>query len=299
MKKSTKNMLLAFILNFSFSVLELIGGFLTNSISIISDSVHDLGDSVSIGASLVLEHKSSKKPNAQYTFGYLRLSVLGAFLTAAILLVGSIFVIYQSVCRFISPTEVNYDGMLIFAIVGIVVNGLAALKTAHGHSLNEKTLSLHMLEDVLGWGAILIGSFVIKFTHWHWIDPILSLAIALFVLYHAYGHIKEVLDVVLEKTPHEIDVEHLRKELSAVHKVEDVHHLHFWSMDAQAHYASLHALIGKNTTPDEFEAVKAELRHVLSHHGINHATIEMEYVHCGEDHCSVEHHHHEHHHHHH
>lgn len=281
-------MLLAFVLNFSFSILELIGGFLTNSISIISDSVHDLGDTISIGASLLLEHKSSKKPNAQYTYGYLRYSVLGAFLTAAILLIGSFFVIYRSVSRLIVPSEVHYDGMLIFAIIGIVVNGIAALKTAHGHSLNEKTLSLHMLEDVLGWGAILIGSFVIKLTKWYWIDPVLSLAIALFVLWYAYVHIKKVLDVVLEKTPQEIDVKALYEELSSVQKVRNIHHVHLWSMDSQAHYASLHALIDENATRQEFEQIKSELRHILHHHSIVHATIELEYAPCGQEICKVD-----------
>lgn len=298
MKKSTRNMFFAFALNLSFSVLELVGGILTNSISIISDSVHDLGDSVSIGASLVLEYKSGKKPDQQYTYGYLRFSVLGALITAAILFLGSVFVIYQSVCRLITPSEVHYDGMLIFAIIGIAVNGFAAYRTAHGHSMNEKTLSLHMLEDVLGWAAILVGSFVIKFTGWHWIDPILSLGIAVFVLFHAFGHIRQVLFVLMEKAPSDVCMDDLSRELQSIEKVCDIHHVHLWSMDGNAHFASLHALIDENTTQAEFETIKRELRHILQHYCVVHSTIELEYTPCDDQHCHVEVETHEHHHHH-
>lgn len=287
MKKSTHNMLLAFLLNLAFSIIELVGGIFTNSISIISDSVHDLGDSISIGASLLLEHKSGKKPDERYTYGYLRYSILGAFLTSMILLIGSAFVIYQSVCRIITPSAVDHDGMLIFAIIGIVVNGLAAFKTSHGNSLNEKTLSLHMLEDVLGWAAILIGSVVIKLTGWHLIDPILSLAIAVFVLTHAFGHIREVLSVVMEKAPKEVCAAELSEELSRVKKVKDIHHVHLWSMDGQTHFASLHALVEENTTNTEFEEIKEELRHILQHHAIVHSTIEMEYTRCEHHECDI------------
>ena len=301
MKKSTRNMLVAFLLNFGFAVIELIGGILTNSICIISDAIHDLGDSASIGTSLLLEKKSEKKPDAKFTYGYLRYSVIGALLTSVILLVGSVFVIYNSICRFISPAEVNYDGMLMLAIVGTVVNALAALKTSRGESLNEKTLNLHMLEDVLGWLAVLVGSLVIKFTNWYIIDPILSLAIAVFILYHAFGHIKEVFNVILEKAPSDISSDHIMEALANIEGVKDVHHLHLWSLDGNLHYATLHAVIPEECTPSKYEAVKHKIRHALEHCGITHCTIEMEYHHCGQTHCEVkkvEHHgcHHHHHH---
>lgn len=295
-------MFVAFLLNLFFSAFELVGGIFTNSISIISDAIHDLGDSVSIGASLLLEHKSGKKPNEKYTYGYLRYSVFGAFLTSTILLLGSALVIYRSIYRFISPVEVHYDGMLIFSVLGIAINGLAAMKTAHGSSLNEKTLSLHMLEDVLGWAAILIGSIVIKFTHWYWIDPVLSLLIALFVLYHAFSHMRQVLMIVMEKTPSEISIPELMQELRQVDKVKDVHHVHLWSMDGRVNCGSIHALVEEGTTAEEFENAKRDLRHILDNHSIAHATIEMEYVHCGHTECDAaqndthEHCHHGHHH---
>ena len=162
--KIEKNILIAFLLNFFFSIFELIGGILTNSISIISDSIHDFADSISIGISYILEKISKKKPNKKYTYGYLRYSVLGAVITTTILLFGSILVIYNAIKRIINPVEVNYSGMIIFALVGVIINFIAAKVTKHGHSLNQKSVNLHMLEDVFGWIIVLIGAIIMKFT---------------------------------------------------------------------------------------------------------------------------------------
>lgn len=286
MKKSTKNMLFAFLLNFLFSIIELVGGLLTNSIAIMSDAVHDLGDSVSIGAALFLEKKSEGKPDDNYTYGYARFSLIGALTTALVLTVGSIFVIYGAVNRLLSPEEVKHDGMLILAVLGIVINGLAALKTSHGHSINEKTLSLHMLEDLLGWLAVLIGSLIIKFTDWHFVDPILSLGIAVFILIHAVGHIKEVFAVFLEKAP--CDTEEIKSKCLEINGVLDIHHIHLWSLDGSSTLATLHAQIEKDA---DYEEIRHKLHHKLEHLGIHHATIEIEYEKCENPECVIEHHH--------
>lgn len=287
MKKSTKNMLVAFLLNLLFSAIEFAGGLYTHSISIVSDSLHDLGDSISIGTALFLEKKSEQAPNEKYTYGYLRFSILGALLTTVILVVGSILVVVGTVERFIHPTPVNYDGMLVMAVVGVIINGLAAFKTSKGKGVNERALSLHMLEDVLGWLAILVGSLVIKFTDWHIIDPLLSLAIAIFVLFHAFSHLKEVLDIFLEKAPDELEVDKIKAELAEIPAVADVHHVHLWTIDGHRNYATLHAMLETATTPEEFERIKGEIRHRLLHLGIDHSTIEFEYVKCDSDHCHL------------
>lgn len=287
MKKSTKNMLFAFILNFSFSIIELIGGFFTNSIAIMSDALHDFGDSLSIGTSLFLEKKSEGKPDATYTYGYARFSLIGALITALVLTVGSIFVVYNAVSRLIRPEEIKSGGMLILAVLGIVINGLAALKTSHSHSINEKTLNLHMLEDLLGWIAVLVGGIVIKFTEWYFIDPILSLCIAVFVLSHAIGHIKEVLSVFLEKAP--FDIEKVKSECLEIGGVLDVHHIHLWSLDGNAVLATLHVQIEKD---GDYEEIRHSLHHKLEHLGIQHATVELEYERCQNTECVIEHHHH-------
>ena len=221
-----KNILVAFILNLSFSFIEFIGGLFTGSIAILSDSIHDLGDALSIGLSYFLEKKSKKNPDNKYTYGYIRYSVMGSIITTVILLVGSIFVIYESVKRIITPVNINYDGMLILSIFGVVINFLAAYYTKEGDSLNQKSVNLHMMEDVLGWIVVLIGSILMKFTDITIIDSILSMVVALFILYNAMINLKKVLDIFLEKTPDDIDIDEIKKHLLKVNGVKDVHHIH-------------------------------------------------------------------------
>ena len=169
--KTEKNILVAFILNLAFSVFEMVGGFFTGSVAIVSDAIHDIGDAASIGISYFLEKKSKKQPDEAYTYGYARYSVIGSVITTLILLFGSCVVIYNAIGRILSPTEINYNGMIIFAVVGVGVNLAAALFTRDGHSLNQKAVNLHMLEDVLGWIVVLIGALVMRFTGFTWLDP--------------------------------------------------------------------------------------------------------------------------------
>ena len=184
-KKSESNILIAFILNLFFSVFELFGGIFTNSIAIISDAIHDFGDAISIGISYFLEKKSKKKPDNKYTYGYIRYSTLGALITNVILIVGSVLVIYGAIERFFNPVEINYNGMIVFAVFGVFVNFVAVYFTKGGKSLNQKAVNLHMLEDVLGWLVVLIGAIVVKFTEINRIDSVISIAVALFILVNA------------------------------------------------------------------------------------------------------------------
>ena len=197
--KTTRNILIAFILNFAFSVFEFVGGLFTGSVAIVSDAVHDIGDAASIGISYFLERKSKKQPDETYTYGYARFSVIGSVITTLILLFGSCVVIYNAIQRILTPTPIHYNGMIVFAIVGVVVNLAAALFTREGHSLNQKAVNLHMLEDVLGWIVVLVGAIVMRFTDFALIDPLMSIGVAVFILINAVGNLKEVLDLFLEK----------------------------------------------------------------------------------------------------
>ena len=188
--RTQKNILVAFILNVSFSIFELIGGVLTNSVAIISDSVHDIGDALSIGISYFLEKKSKKEPDDKYTYGYVRYSILGAVITTVILLVGSTFVIVNSIKRLINPVTINYNGMIIFAVFGVIINFLAAYFTKEGDSLNQKSVNLHMLEDVLGWVVVLIGAIIMKFTDISIIDAIMSILVSLFISINTIKNLK-------------------------------------------------------------------------------------------------------------
>lgn len=284
--RTEKNILVAFILNLSFSALELAGGLLTNSVAILSDAVHDLGDAVSIGLSYFLERKSKKDPDNAYTYGYARYSILGAFITTSILATGSILVIYASIQRLFHPAEVHYDGMILMALLGAGINMAAAYFTREGDSLNQRSVNLHMLEDVLGWAVVLVGSVLMKFTQISVIDPIMSLGIALFILFSAAKNLKSILDLFLEKTPDGISIEELKVHIGNIDGVLGVHHIHVWSIDGAHHYATMHVVAGGVGDTD----LKGRIRAELAEHGIGHVTIELERPDepCGEAVCHVQ-----------
>ena len=296
--KTEKNILIAFILNLSFSIFEFFGGIFTGSVAIVSDAVHDLGDATSIGISYFLEKKSKKQPDETYTYGYARFSVIGSVITTVILLVGSAIVIYNAILRIINPVEINYNGMIIFAIVGVVVNFVAAYFTKDGDSLNQKAVNLHMLEDVLGWVVVLVGAVVMRFTDIKIIDSLMSIGVAVFIFINAFRNLKEVLDLFLEKIPSNISIEEIKHHIKEIDGVIDVHHIHIWSMDGQHNYATMHIVANENS-----HTIKEQIRKELKEHSIIHSTLEFENPddHCHEEHCHIEHssHSHSHHHHHH
>ena len=269
--KSQKNILIAFVLNLVFSLFEFAGGVLTGSVAIVSDAVHDLGDAASIGLSLFLENKSKRQPDAQYTYGYARYSVLGGLVTTAILLFGSLAVIYNAVIRLFHPTPIHYEGMILFALVGAAVNFAAAWFTRNGNSVNQKAVNLHMLEDVLGWLAVLAGAVVMRFTDLAFLDPLLSIGVALYILIHAAGNLQEIIAIVMEKIPEGICVDDVQDHIREVDGVLDVHHLHIWTLDGHNGYATMHIV-----TDSDGHQVKAQVRQALAQLGIPHATLELE-----------------------
>lgn len=298
--RTDKNILVAFILNLAFSIIEFVGGSFTRSVAIISDSIHDFGDALSIGISYFLERKSREKPNEKYTYGYIRFSVLGSTITTAILITGSILVIYNAILRIINPVEINYEGMIIFAVFGIIINFIAAFFTKEGDSLNQRSVNLHMLEDVLGWVVVLIGAIIMKFVNITYIDPIMSIGVAIFILINAIKNLGAILSVFLEKTPKGINVSELKEHLKEIEEVIDVHHVHVWSMDGFSNFATLHIVTRQNN-----KDIKDKIREELEEHGINHVTIEIEAENegCSDENCNahcidVNHLHHHHHHHH-
>lgn len=282
--KTQKNILLAFILNLTFSIFEFFGGIFTGSVAIISDSIHDLGDAVSIGFSYFLERKSQKQPDNKYTYGYLRFSVLGGIVTTFILLFGSAAVICNAIIRIINPIEINYSGMIIFAIIGTIVNFGAAHFTREGDSINQKAVNLHMLEDMLGWVVVLMGAVVMKFTNFALIDPFMSIAVAVFIFINAVRNIKQILDLFLEKTPDNIKVDEIIEHITKINGVLEVHHVHVRSIDGYNNYATMHVV----TNGDQHE-IKEKVREELKEHGICHATLELESPneHCHHRECHI------------
>lgn len=294
--KTERNILIAFILNLGFSILEFMGGIFTGSVAILSDALHDLGDAVSIGISFFLEKKSKRQPDAVYSYGYGRYSVLGGVITTAVLLLGSAAVIWHAVERIINPVAIHYSGMIAFALIGATVNLAAAFVTREGDSVNQRAVNLHMLEDVLGWIVVLAGAVVMRITDLAVIDPILSIAVAAVILVNAVKNMKQAMGIFLEKTPDDLDIVHLKEHLCQIKGVHDIHHIHVWSMDGQNHYATMH--VRTDNPPHE---IKENIRKELQAHGIMHVTLELETVqeHCQQESCHAPCRHHEGHHHHH
>lgn len=270
-QKSQYKILVAFLLNLGFSIYEFIGGTFTHSTAIMSDAVHDLGDALSIGISYFLEKKSTRHPDANYTYGYIRYSLVGGIITTLILVFGSVFVIYHAILRFFNPVAINYNEMIILAIIGVVVNFIAAYVTRSKGSLNQKSVNLHMLEDVLGWAVVLIGAIIMRFTDIVYLDPALSILVALFILRAAMINFISILNVFLEKTPASISLENLEKHLLQMPQVKSIHHLHVWSIDGFHNYATLH-VVSDRPTPQLKQTIKSK----LAKHQIAHSTIEME-----------------------
>ncbi len=295
--KTEKNILVAFILNLLFSVFEFIGGALTGSVAIISDAVHDIGDALSIGLSYFLERKSKKQPDDIYTYGYARYSVIGSLITTVILLFGSVAVIYNAIIRIFNPVEIDYSGMIVFAIIGAAVNLVAAWFTKEGDSLNQKAVNLHMLEDVLGWIVVLIGAIIMWFTDISVIDPVMSICVSVFIFINAIKNLKNVANLFLEKTPVGVNVEEIKEHILHINGVTDVHHIHIWSMDGYNNYATMHIVADRKSSE-----VKKEIREELKEHNIGHVTLELEGTNenCNDECCHIEHNdNHGHHHHHH
>lgn len=269
-----RNILSAFFINLTFTVIAIIGGWLTNSMAIISDAIHDLGCTVSIALAWVFERIAGHKPTHRFTFGYRRFTLLGAFVNAFILLGGSSVVLYESIKRLAHPEEVNAEGMLWFALLAILFKGLAAWRTWKGASVNQRMVSLHLLGDCLGWVAVLLGSIVMIFVKVPLLDPILSVCISLYILYNVVHNLVVAFRIVLEGTPANIDYKILKAEVSALPGIAELTDLRVWSLDNEHHAAEVHLTTSLNSLK-EIEEVKKSLRTILDSYGVMISTIEV------------------------
>lgn len=284
--KTERNIFIAFILNLAFSIFEFVGGAITGSVAILSDAVHDIGDAASIGLSFLLERKSKNQPDEIYTYGYARYSVLASVITLSILVFGSVGVIIGAVKRIFNPVEINYNGMIVFAVVGVAVNLLAAFFTRDGASLNQKSVNLHMLEDVLGWAVVLVGAVIMRFTDIKLIDPVMSIGVSVFILFEAVKGFCTIGDIFLEKVPHGYCLSEITQAISKTEGVLGCHHVHLRSLDGERLYLTAHIV-----SDGDFRKVKSEVKSTLSELGISHSTLEFEDKEevCDEINCIFEH----------
>jgi cobalt-zinc-cadmium efflux system protein len=284
----SKGLTLAFWLNLLFSIIEVVGGIFTNSTAIIADAFHDFMDALAIGGAVLLEKISGKKRTAKYSYGYKRFSLLGTLGMSVFLLVGAILMSISAVKTLLAPEVVNSTGMLWLAVLGILINGFAFLRIkngsavahhhhghSHDHNHNSKAIMLHLLEDVLGWVAVLVGAVMIHFTGWYWIDGLLALGIAGFIGYNASVNLFGTLKVLLQSVPENINLVQLAEELQRIEGVENIHDLHIWSLDGSYHVGSLHAVLSETAITKQEEVHNAILG-LMDRFRIQHPTVQIE-----------------------
>ncbi|EED36857.1 cation diffusion facilitator family transporter [Luminiphilus syltensis NOR5-1B] len=267
---------IAFALNVSFTIIEFIGGVLTNSTAIMADAVHDLGDSLSIGLAWLLNKLSARESNNRFTYGYRRFSLLGALINGFILLLGSGWILSEAIPKLSNPEMPVVEGMLGLSLLGIAVNGFAAWKLSAGKTMNERMLNWHLLEDALGWAAVLLVSIILMFVDWPILDPLLSIVFTLFILFNVGKTLWKTTLLFLQAVPDANMANRVGELLRADTEVTEVHHLHLWSLDGEEHVLSAHLVLAKTLGPAEQLALKRRMAQQLSVFEFAHTTLELE-----------------------
>jgi cobalt-zinc-cadmium efflux system protein len=276
MARREERVRLAAFLNIAFTVIEVMGGIWTNSLAILSDALHDLGDSIALFISWLFERGAKKSPNAKYTFGYQRLSLFSAIFSASVLVAGSIIIFYQAIPRLLSPETVNALGMVGLALIGVAFNALGFFLLKRGESLNEKVLSWHLLEDVLGWIVILVGGVVMYFWDFYLIDPIMTVALTAFIFYNVVKNLQEGVRILLQGVPKHINLEDVKRDIGAVKGVLGMHDIHIWSLEGETDVFTAHVVLDDATLEKQPEETKQIIREILLKHHLEHSTIEFE-----------------------
>ena len=270
-----KRIRFAFILNFVFAIVEIIGGIFTGSFAIIADAIHDLGDSFSLALALHLQKKSQGGPSASLPYGYLRYSVVSAIITGIVIISGSFVVLIEAIQRLIHPdTLPHVGGMIGLAVVGIAVNGIAALRLSHGHSHNEKILSWHLIEDLLGWIVVLIGAICIYFFNLAWIDPLLAIGISIFISWNVIRNLREPFRIILQYVPGSEDMTLLQKQLEEIEGVKEIVEIQAWTLDGHQHVLTTRLIVKGAASAD---TVRELVRGKLKEKGFKFVTIEIDH----------------------
>ena len=250
----------AFLLNFIFTLIEIAGGFWTNSVAILADALHDAGDSLGLLLAWYLQKASGKERDPRFSYGYGRLSLLAALINGVVLLAGSIVVIVHVIPRLFEPQIVDATGMLWLALLGIAFNGFAFWRNRSSQSVNAKMVNWHLLEDVLGWTVVLAGSIVMHFGDYPWLDPLMALGVTLFILWNVFKNLGRVIKIFLQSNPEGVDLTAIESELRLLKNVEDIHDVHAWSLDGNYHVLSLHVVISQIPDPETLVLLKNQIR---------------------------------------
>ena len=264
---------IAFFLNLSYAIVEFIAGGIFGSSAVLADSVHDLGDAIAIGVSAFLETISNREEDSHYTLGYKRFSLLGAMVTAVILMTGSVLVILGNITKLFHPQAVNDEGILWLGIIAVSVNVIASLVVRKGKTKNESILSLHFLEDTLGWVAVILMAIVLRFTDWYILDPLLSLVISIFILSKAIPRFWSTLKIFLDAVPEGVDIKQVKSDLEQLDHVASLNQLNLWTMDGLEKNAIVHVCLKEI---EQMELCKESIRSKLKDCGFQNITIEID-----------------------
>jgi cobalt-zinc-cadmium efflux system protein len=282
---STENIRVAFFLNLVFTALEIVGGIWTNSLAILSDAIHDFGDSFSLGLAWYLDHFSQRTNDNRFSYGYRRFSLLSALINTLVLVSGSVIILSTAIPRLFAPEQANASGMVLIAVVGILANGAAVLRLRSERSMNARVVAWHLLEDVLGWVAVLIVSLVLLIADLYILDPILSILITLYVLYNTLRNLWKTAGLFMQAVPENVDLGKLDEELCAIPEILSTHHTHVWSLDGEHHVLTTHVVIEEETSKDDLVCIRNSVQEVLRRMEFSHTTVEIEF---GDDDCGME-----------
>jgi cobalt-zinc-cadmium efflux system protein len=270
------NIAVAFWLNFCFTIIEFIGGYLTNSVAIMADAMHDLGDCLAIGFAWLASKVANKAATPKYSYGFRRWSLLSALVNSVILVLGSLWILTEAIPRLWAPQLPMAEGMIALAVLGVIVNGAAVYKLRFGKTQNEQVLSWHLLEDVLGWASVLLGSILLYLTGWAWIDPVLSIGFTCFILLNVWRNLKKTLQLFLQTSPDPHLAADLNSKLTSLEFVSEIHHLHLWSLDGEQHVLTVHLVLKTEADSHLLRQYKERIRLLLQPYQLAHTTVEFE-----------------------
>lgn len=274
-KEATKNLSFALALNLIFNIIVILGGIFTNSVAILTDAIHDLGDTLAIIIAWVMQKISQKKGNEKFTYGYKRFSVLGAVITSTIVICACSVVLYEAIGRIISPEVSSPEGMLIVAILGIIFKGLSVYTLHKGKTFNEKSILIHLTGDVIEWIIILILSIILFLNNYPLLDPIASILISIWIIYNLAKNLYKSLKVILQGAPDDFNIKEFKKEIQKIDGVKGISDLHIWTIDGLSHILTLKIMVSRETDLLTLSHIKYHINEIAIKYEIYDSTVEF------------------------
>lgn len=276
-------LLWASIINIVFTIVEVIGGLISNSLSLLSDALHNLADSSAIFVAYVAHLASKKKPTARKTFGFKRFEIIAAFLNAVVLIAVCIFLFVEAYHRFVNPQPIKGLVMLVVAIAGLVANLVSVVILQHdkAKNLNVKAAYLHLMGDTLSSVAVIIGGVCILFWDLYWLDPLITVLVGVYIIYHTWSVLRETTDILMQAVPPTIDLEEVKSRIESFPAVDNCHHIHIWRLNDDQLHLEAHLKLAQDLTVQAATTLRNEIASTLQEEfAITHITLQMEYGGC-------------------